>query len=93
MNKYQGALSRLRSDLNFDKWFGFNEEDYELIEELVQKATPIEPIYRDDSHRVDFYWKCPRCGRYLCDHGEESEYGFYCVDCGQRIMWDEEEEE
>lgn len=83
MNKdYQGALSRLRSDLNFNKWFGFNEEDYEMIEELVQKATP-----KKANIMGEFVGECPNCHKILLGAVAD-----YCYHCGQALSWGEENE-
>ena len=92
MNKYQDALSNyFTAKLQFD-----NEmyKSMELLEELVEKATPKKPLvvsvefstYEEPDCWIDVY-KCPSC--------EKDVYYDRCCqnnDCRQAIDWGKDDE-
>lgn len=63
--------------------------------EALEKQLPKKPTYEGDGYASDgtFIWDewlCPNCdSRYEVDYDD---YG-YCPNCGQRIDWEEEENE
>ena len=63
--------------------------------EALEKQLPKKPTYEGDGYASDgtFIWDewlCAHCGsRYEVDYDD---YG-YCPNCGQRIDWEEEENE
>ena len=76
MNKYQEALNWLRVSTSSKE----HDERFELLQELVDKETPMKPI-------VEIYMGrevigCGVCGEVVMDE--------YCTGCGQRIDWREE---
>ena len=101
MNKYQEALDELGRYISnsihaskIDTYKKRNQAGYYLniLNELVEKATPKDPpLYQDYDLKKEF-WECPTCGSFLCENGEEYGHGGYCEHCGQRILWESEEE-
>ena len=76
MNKYQEALSNyFKAKQNFD-----NEmyKSMELLEELVDRATPIKP----EGFGGFGYDKCPVCNARVTNN--------YCSHCGQKLDWSDE---
>ena len=83
-NEYQEALDYLR-------WIGGDgyykkqrEKSLDVLQELVDKETPMKPTYRDIGN-----WKnvsdCQKCGKTSLIKRN------YCGNCGQRIDRSEEE--
>ena len=87
MNKYQEALKKIKSDFWDDPAYYGLEEEFNLLQELVDKETPME-VNMEDYHLEDEYqypiYNCPKCGKHLND--EDS----YCRHCGQKLDWSEE---
>ena len=102
-NKYQEALDNAVHDIDY-KYHDFGEyipkerlDEIKLLQELVDKETPKEPI--KESMIKEFkleilQCKCPVCkiGKVgqICDNGRKKEgIGFtnYCPICGQKIKW------
>lgn len=87
MNKYQAAFKSI-SDNQYQ--YG-SDEDWELMEKLVDKETPMKPNYEGDGYDKDgniIYdtWVCPSCEtRYEVDYDEYK----YCPNCGQKLDWSE----
>lgn len=84
MNKYQEALDYLR-------WIGGDgyykkqrEKSFGVLQELVDKATPIKPKSFNDLRE---YCLCS-CGYDFYDWGY-NEYK-YCPNCGKKVDWSEE---
>ena len=89
MNKYQEALKKLRKiEQTENTW----DENCEVLQELVEKATPKKPKIRAFNEAEPWYCAdylvereaCPLCGRKLLDKDP------YCYICGQAIDWSEE---
>lgn len=97
MNKYQRALDYLdeafkvitqqfTNDISKVKIYKAERKAIKTLQELVDKATPKEPI-EDTTHPIGTYY-CPNCQKefdMLQWHDE------YCSICGQRIDWSDEE--
>lgn len=91
MNKYQEALDRIRhwQDIQVNKLENNNlvflgeTEEFKLLEELVNKATPKKPIGRHTDY------KCPVCGRRVRSGlGSSSRQRDYvCQRCFQVLDW------
>ena len=94
MNKYQEALLKLGEYTVVLSWSknqtcSINElNEFKLLQELVDKATPKKPIISsyDEFGYVDFYEHhyCPNCKNKV-DKA-------YCPACGQKIDWSLENE-
>ena len=89
MNRYQEALKKLRKiEQTENTW----DENCEVLQELVEKATPKKPKIRAFNEAEPWYCAdylvereaCPLCGRKLLDKDP------YCYICGQAIDWSEE---
>lgn len=94
-NKYQKALKRIRND-----YLNNHNPDCDIIEELVDKATPKKPVLSDnwkDEEQTDIYDEngfidpivsiCPNCKKYGIFDFEYGEKFDYCKHCGQAIDW------
>ena len=88
MNKYQEALEKLRKiEQTENTW----DENCEVLQELVDKATPMKPDYWGDGIETDDgstpfdHWDCPHC-----HHDLNYEEHIFCPNCGQAIDWSEE---
>ncbi len=88
MNRYQEALKKLRKiEQTENTW----DENCEVLQELVEKATPKKPKIRAFNEAEPWYCAdylvereaCPLCGRKLLDKDP------YCYICGQAIDWSE----
>jgi predicted RNA-binding Zn-ribbon protein involved in translation (DUF1610 family) len=93
-NKYQEVFKRLKNDIergNCD----YNVEPYlNVIQELVDKETPMKVIYEndlvDENVIVNTWVYCPTCK-------EEIPYELwenlnYCPNCGQHLDWRDKDE-
>ena len=76
MNKYEEALDRMLHGM-------FTMDDYLLLKELVEKATPKKPTIKRFDVWGNTYMDrfCPCCGLPLNNYK-----GNYCDNCGQRLM-------
>ena len=98
-NKYQEALDNAISDIeycyndSFEEVPGKRLKEVELLQQLVDKETPKEPIDKGFKNDI-LQYKCPTCkigkvGK-LIDNGWKTKgEGFtnYCPNCGQKIKW------
>lgn len=92
MNKYQEALNYIKNivlDSSGDGYYepktvqDFYFRDCQILQELINKATPQKPSIEDDT------WYCPECeAEYELDYHEHD----YCPKCGQALDWSEEDE-
>lgn len=101
MNKYEGALYKLRI---LERQYVFKQTRdvvpqvwCDTLQELVEKATPKKIVKREedigeelaeafDCERYITVEYCPICGEKL--RGIEK----YCPECGRRIDWSEDDE-
>ena len=92
MSKYKEALSSIYFTMHNrvkPRALGRCEDkNLELLEELVERATPKKPDYWGDGYG-DEYWNCP-----CCDASFETDYDKYdyCPSCGQAIDWSVEDD-
>jgi uncharacterized protein (DUF983 family) len=72
MNRYQRAFYKISLTIEA------KVDDYKLLRELVDKATPIKVEHGND---------CPICvyGRVESEHGDRYNY---CSNCGKAFLWD-----
>lgn len=98
-NKYQEALDNAISDIEYCYNDSFEEvpekrlKEVKLLQKLVDKETPKEPINKGFKNDI-LQYKCPICkigkvGK-LIDNGWKTKgEGFtnYCPNCGQKIKW------
>lgn len=102
-NKYQEALDNAVHDIDY-KYHDFGEyipeerlKEIDLLQELVDKETPKEPIKEPmiKEFKLEILQcKCPVCkiGKVgqICDNSRKKEgIGFtnYCPICGQKLKW------
>ena len=95
MNKYQQVLDRLKTNNYLTS--REQREYYNLLQELVDKETPMKPIdkytekVRDYLNEDSFIYVnfetgyCPNCNE------EVNENYTYCNNCGQRLDWSDSE--
>ena len=84
MNKYKAALKDIMCCVPYGKL----KEQEELLEELVEKATPKKPLeVFEFEFDVHLFGNCPICGD-GCNSGMK-----HCGGCGQAISWSQEEED
>ena len=98
-NKYQEALDNAISDIEYCYNDSFEEvpekrlKEVELLQQLVDKETPKEPIDKGFKNDI-LQYKCPTCkigkvGRIIDNGWKTKGEGFtnYCPNCGQKIKW------
>ena len=99
MNKYQKALTNLCIEyegkyvVQFKK--GVNRDDYKLLQELVERATPMRPnyIHLINRKRKLYAGSCAICKQYVSQEHEGmgiNEMQF-CPSCGQKLKWSDDE--
>ena len=102
-NKYQEALDNAISDIEYCYNDSFEEvpekrlKEVELLQQLVDKEKPKEPIKESmikEFKTEVFQLKCPICeigkvGQIFEDDQKKEGVGFanYCPNCGQKIKW------
>jgi hypothetical protein len=75
--KYQEALNNVkRVYVESDH---YDEEDINLLQELVDKATPKKRVFVDATSSISSHDECPVC------RTKVSPIGLYCDTCGQRL--------
>lgn len=93
MNKYQNALETASLCCLCTDTVEEAHEYLDGLKELVEKATPMKPIYEADGYDENgelIYdtWICPNCDKkYEVDYDEYD----HCPNCGQAIDWSDEE--
>ncbi len=84
MSKYTEALSSIYFTMHNrvkPRALGHCEDkNLELLEELVERATPKKPYDKCD------YYICPNCSNDRCVCGK------FCPNCGQAIDWSVEDD-
>lgn len=94
MNKYQEALDNIGSLYMHDEdgeadcilSESFMKDDYDILKELVEKATPIKFVKSYSKYSKES-WLCPSCRRKLKKEWQHNNN--YCPKCGQKIEWSE----
>lgn len=109
-SKYQEALDRVKEiyiylcdEFNLKKSAVKMNDDIEVLQELVDKATPRIPslnkIWEDEDTKTiyDEYGRinellcvCPNCGESAIYDFEYNKRFKCCSHCGQRIDWSDE---
>lgn len=107
-SKYQEALDRVKEvyiylcdEFNLKKAAVKMNDDIEVLQELVDKATPRNPslnkTYEDTKTIYDEYGRinellcvCPNCGESAIYDFEYNKRFKCCSHCGQRIDWSDE---
>ena len=104
MNKYQDALNEIHSlalpssEDAYEHRSMYLQERYDLLQELIDKATPKKPMLNHIATKFDKLigqqttYICPEC-RNAClvkcaPNGRNQNN--YCYDCGQALDWSDE---
>ena len=69
--------------------------DYESVGTVKECRKAVERQKKKKPEAVDFdfdYYKCPVCGEYIWSTDNINTHN-YCLNCGQAISWEENEEE
>ena len=82
MNKYQEALNNAKRA--YVESEHYDEEDFRLLQELVDKATPKKPHFLNYGGYQIGNWKCPSCDLSVTQDN-------FCAYCGQQLDWSDEE--
>ena len=69
---------------------------YKLIQELVDKETPMKVLSNSKGFKKQYRYLCPNCKKYLFSAnsqtmrfiGHEENYS-HCAYCGQKLDWSE----
>lgn len=104
-NKYQEVLNNIKLEIlncgccegdydkNICKTKCEKQKDILLLQKLVDKETPKEPIDKGFKNDI-LQYKCPTCkigkvGRIIDNGWKTKGEGFtnYCPNCGQKIKW------
>jgi len=87
MNKHQEAWDYVKGMQN-DKYGDYSKEK-QIIQELVDKATPTKPTGISLGHDNGRVGNCPSCRRLVCDLTEDI-FGkpLHICSCGQKLSWD-----
>ena len=96
MSKYTEAISSIYFTMHKrvrPKTLGYCEDkNLEVLEELVERATPKKPINQSTPLVRQGY--CPNCKGELRKLGSRNEVvlegQLYCSSCGQALDWSEE---
>lgn len=81
MNKYEKALENVRAE------WGTSDRDIDILQELVDRATPEKPI-EDEIQDIRYVAKytCPTCGGKFT-----GTLAKYCYHCGQKLDWSDKQ--
>lgn len=104
-NKYQEVLNNIKLEIlncgccegdydkNICKTKCEKQKDILLLQKLVDKETPKEPIDKGFKNDI-LQYKCPTCkigkvGRIIDNGWKTKGEGFtnYCPNCGQKLKW------
>lgn len=94
MNKYQEAFKSISDN----KYQYGTDEEWELLQELVDKATPKKPPKEYVVYGT--YYICPSCGYLIETYSNMHDKNYkrvvintscYCSKCGQKLDWRNEE--
>lgn len=99
-SKYQEALDEMHSlalpchEEVYKHRRMYLRERYDLLQELIDKATPKKPIYKEEWFGSKRYFFCAHCGSRL-----PKSYNFidqmtypYCPYCGGKLDWSDKDE-
>ena len=64
-------------------------ENHKLIAEACEKQIAIRPLGYDNEYEE--WLECPKCSESIPEYTEENETECYCLKCGQKLDWSEEE--
>ena len=94
MNKYQEAKANIINTLirivGYPTFASQVEKDFDVLDELVEKATPKKPIQLENKNRS----RCPNCKNQLPFRKnalKKQNPRIYCDRCGQALDWSKED--
>ena len=93
MDKYQEALNNVKRV--YVESEHYDEEDFRLLQQLVDKETPKKPNHKYDECYVIYY--CSNCKEEIPHRIILSDDTYcytisYCPNCGQALDWSDEDE-
>lgn len=91
MSKYQEAKSNIVNTLvrqiGYEAYKNLYSEDFDTLQELVDKATPKKIRYENaPKPSMAYMYSCPNCGRMLGVNCKPT-YINYCDVCGIKFDW------
>ena len=95
MNKYQEAMNYLWKSYDENKIYGIASRGYlAMLQELVEKETPKEPVLIQDDIFGDYHLVCPNCGQGAIVIATRTDGKLYprCPFCGQKLKEGDEDE-
>ena len=102
MDKYKEAQSKIARTLvriiGYPTFASQVEKDFDVLDELVEKATPKKVLKRETNgqeikvgngtFKLATMWYCPSCKNWISPSTSVNN----CGHCGQAIDWSEEDE-
>ena len=102
MNDIEKAID----NLNFIKHNDFNDNikqykrigvnSIDLAISALEKQISKGPIGNDNGSYAEYFesWlECPKCGEAIPEYTAENNTWCYCLGCGQKLDWEEEDED
>ena len=91
-NAFVNVITLAKNSIEYGK--ARDDQDIDLIESIVEKEIPMKPKLfmrdgYDEDESVYDAWDCPYCGTHYQIIFDKHDY---CPHCGQRLVWDLEEE-
>lgn len=87
LEEYEQALENVRAE------WGTSDRDIDILQELVDRATPTKPILLhsgyDDGGEICDTWDCPNCDETFVIEDDTDKCN-YCPNCGQKLLWEDE---
>ena len=88
LEEYEQALENVRAE------WGTSDRDIDILQELVDRATPEKPILLhsgyDDGSEICDTWDCPNCGETFVIEDDTGKCN-YCPNCGQKLLWEDKQ--
>ena len=77
--------------LNYLKWNEALKMAINALEKQIAKKPIMKPYYDDMEEE---YLCCPTCGEILTDRIplDNKDFYFHCLNCGQKLNWESDEE-
>lgn len=101
MSKYQEAkdniVNTLARQIDYKTYKNLYSEDFDTLQELVDKATPKKPVRvccepEEEWDKEEEFYNCPNCGEPL-PYNFDYDYPIKnkcCLECQQVLDWSDE---